>query len=258
MMGNNNIENMNNYNFKGFLITTKSVDDICFTISEIRKMNSHKASNDKERKALCKTYCEKTYRLLEECFVQDMWEIERAKKILNRFKNSDNLDSLYEAKTIADYIMLYILSCLSTVIHLKDFPSCKELLNMEKDVATKCAKDLVQNKIVKAGIHGIILMSKANDLITISDVWNFYANIIKEFEREVREENWQLSQIEQVLFAKAQAECGYCFLAMLKTDCNITNEMKEMMDEAKANNYINDFEKHSIPNNASFMTMQHP
>ena len=255
MMGNNNIENMNNYNFKGFFITTKSVDDICFTMSEIRKMNSNKASNDKERKALCKTYCEKTYRLLEECFVQNMWEIERAKKLLNRFKNSDNLDSLYEAKTIADYIMLYILSCLSTMIPLKDFPSCKELLNMGKDMATKCAKDLVQNKIIKAGIHGVIFMSKANDLVTIGDVWNFYANIIKEFEREVREENWQLSQIEQALLTKAQAECGYCFLAMLKTGNSITDEMKEMMDEGKAYKCIKNVETTSIDNNTSFMNI---
>ena len=32
-----------------------------------------------------KAYCEKTYRLLEECFVPDMWGVEHAKNLLNNY-----------------------------------------------------------------------------------------------------------------------------------------------------------------------------
>lgn len=241
---------------RGSFVLTKSIDEIQKRIAHILNYGQRIPSNNDEEKAICRTFCEMTKRLLIECYEQGMWAVEHCKRELISRMYSDHIEILREAKKVANTMLWEI--TLMRSIEMKDFPSCKELLNMEKDLATKCAKDLVQNKIVKAGIHGIILMSKADDLVTISDVWNFYANIIKELEREVREENWQLSPTEQTLLIKAQAECGYCFLAMLKTGYNITDEINEMIDEAKANKYINDFEKLSIPNNASFMTMQHP
>jgi hypothetical protein len=243
--------------FKGFYITTKNIDDIRLTISDIIDMNKLKPNSDKDNKALCKAYCEKTYRLLEECFVPDMWGVERAKKLLKRDKDSDNLSKLCSAKTIADGILFNISLNLKKVFPLKDLPSCRKLLDFSSDIAYACAKDLIKSKVIKVGMEVLLLKSKVDDAVTIEDVWHFYNEIVTELEREILEEGWALSPVEQSLFLKSKAERAYCYKAMIKTGFGITKELKDIMDELNVDMDIRQYESiESLHNSTNYMIVK--
>lgn len=240
--------------FRGYYITTKSVDDIRIKVSDILNLNNCKPNNDKDNKALCKAYCEKTYRLLEECFVPDMWGIERAKNLLKRDKDSDNLSKLCETKTIADGILWDISWSLGKVIPLKDFPSCKKLLEFSSDTASACAKDLIKSKVIKVGLEVFLLKSKVDDAVTIVDIWQFYNDIVTELEREMQEEGWTLTSVEQLLYLKSKAERAYCYKAMIKTGFGITKEIKDIQDELTVDRDIQQYESmESLNNNENYM-----
>ena len=240
--------------FRGYYITTKNVDDIRIYVSDIINMSKRKSNSDKENKALCKAYCEKTYRLLEDCFVPGMWGVERAKNLLKRYKDSDNLSKLCDAKTIADGILLNISLSLGRVFPLKDFPSCKNLLDLSSDIASAYAKDLIKSKVIKVGLEVLLLKSKVDDAVTIEDVWRFYNDIVKELEREMLEEGWTLSSVEQSLFLKSKAERAYCYKAMIKTGFGITKELKDIMDDLNADKDIQQYESmESLNNSANYM-----
>lgn len=240
--------------FRGYYITTKNVDDIRLYVSDIINLNKRKPNSDIDNKALCKAYCEKTYRLLEECFVPDMWGVEHAKNLLKRGKNSDNLSKLCDAKTIADGILLHISLSLGRVFPLKDFPSCKKLLDISSDIASAYAKDLIKSKVIKVGLEALLLKSKVDDAVTIVDVWHFYNDIVTELEREMLEEGWTLSHVEQSLFLKSKAERAYCYKAMIKTGFGITKELKDIMDDLNADRDIQQYESmESLNNSANYM-----
>lgn len=240
--------------FRGYYITTKNVDDIRLYVSGIINMNMRKSNSDIDNKALCKAYCEKTYRLLEECFVPDMWGVEHAKNLLKRDKNSDNLSKLCDAKTIADGILLDISLNLGRVFPLKDFPSCKKLLDISSDIAFAYAKDLIKSKVIKVGLEVLLLKSKIDDVVTIVDVWHFYNDIVTELEREMLEEGWTLSSVEQSLYLKSKAERAYCYKAMIKTGFGITKELKDIMDDLNADRDIQQYESmESLNNSANYM-----
>lgn len=222
----------------GLFITKMSVGEIKQRVNEMDVYNKRHAADIKQDKALCKSYCNKTRRLLEDCFMPDMWAIERYKRQLNVFQDSDNFEILKMGKMACDVILANISSMLTTVVPLKDFPSCKEFLDITKDVSAEVAKQAINDRIAKMGLHGILTVDKADGAIDIMDIFRFYNNIVVELNREVTEEHWVLSLLEQALLDKAKAEQGYCFLAMLKTGYNFVKELKGIIDEATAINDI--------------------
>ena len=222
----------------GLFITKIGVDEIKQRVNEIEVYNKRYAADIKQDKALCKSYCNKTLRLLEDCFMPDMWAIEKSKRRLYDYKDSDNFEMLKIGKATCDVILTNINSMLTTVVPLKDFPSCKEFLDITKDVSAEVAKQAINDRIAKMGLHGILAVEKANDAIDIMDIFKFYNNIVVELNREVTEEHWVLSPLEQALLDRAKAEQGYCFLAMLKTGYNFVKELKGIIDEATAKNDI--------------------
>ena len=231
--------------FIGYCITKKSVDDVKAEINNVLELNHRRAAGIQEEKALNRLYCEKTIRLLGACF-EEMYGIEKCKRILKPCKDSDNIEMLRKGKLNADEILIELGVMLGNLIPLKDLPSCKPLLDCSKDLAMACAKDMANEKYVKIGLGLVSLLSKGNDKVTIEHVWHFYNNIINELEREVNMEGWELSQIEQALYAKAKAERAYCCKAMIKTDFGFVHELKGVIDEAMADNDINRFEENNI------------
>ena len=73
----------------------------------------------------------------------------------------------------------------------------------------------------------------------------FYKNFIVELEREQNDEHWTLCEMEQWLLDKANAECGYCYLALLKVGCTLPKDIHDFIDEAKAHASIHHFEERS-------------
>lgn len=215
--------------FIGYCITKKSVDDVKAEINNVSELKHRRTASIQEEKALNRLYCEKTIRLLDDCF-EEMYGIEKCKRTLKTYKDSDNIEMLRIGKLNADEILIELGVMLGNLIPLKDLPSCKPLLDCSKDLAMACAKDMANEKYVKIGLGLVSLLSKGNDKVTIERVWHFYNNIINELEREVNMEGWELSQIEQALYAKAKAERAYCCKAFLKTEFGIAKEIKEVVD----------------------------
>ena len=215
--------------FIGYCITKKSVDEVKAEINNVLELNHRRAVGIQEEKVLNRLYCEKTIRLLDICF-EEMYGIEKCKRILKPCKGSDNIEMLRKGKLNADEILIELSVMLGNMIPLKDLPSCKPLLDCSKDLAVACAKDMANDKFVKIGLGLVSLLSKGNDNVTIEHVWHFYNNIINELEREVNMEGWALNQVEQALYAKAKAERAYCCKAFLKTEFGIAKEIKEVVD----------------------------
>lgn len=237
-------------NLLGLYIIKKDVNDVRMEISQIMK-NYKVGLSVFEEKVASKRYCEMTWRLLENYFEPGMCGVEKCKRLLKPYKDSDDINLLRIGKNISDEILLELSSMMNNTIPLKDFPSCKEILNCSTDIAVECVKDMANSKFAKIGIGLVSLLSKGKDTVTAVDVWNFYFTIKKELEREMHEESWVLSPVEQELYYKAKAECGYCFKAMLKTGFGIVHELKGIIDEATADDDIRQFEERNARSQTS-------
>lgn len=225
----------------GYCFITKSVDDIRKEIVEIWNLNQRRSNGVMEDKKLNKLYCEKTVNLLDNWF-EDSCGINRVKRKLKPYKDSDNIDMLRQGKMYADELLLVINVMLGNMIPLKDLPSCKPLLNISNDIAMECVKDMANDKFAKIGLGVVSILSKVNDNVTIWNVWQYYNDIIRELDREVQMDSWTLTPIEQILYAKAKAERAYCYKAMLKTGVGFVHELKGIIDEASADDDIKRFE----------------
>ena len=70
-----------------------------------------------------------------------------------------------------------------------------------------------------------------------------HRRIQHELEKEQNDEHWTLCEMEQWLLDKANAECGYCYLALLKVGCTLSKDIHDFIDEAKAHLSIQHFEE---------------
>ena len=118
------------------------------------------------------------------------------------------------------------------------------MLSLEKDLIKTAIKELCEeNPIVKQLIHIGAIAKGIYDANTIIQVLLFYKNLIVELEREQNDEHWILCEMEQWLLDKANAECGYCYLALLKVGYTLSKDIHEFIDEAKAHQSIHHFEE---------------
>ena len=118
------------------------------------------------------------------------------------------------------------------------------MLSLEKDLVKTAIKELCEeNPIVKQLINIGAIAKGIYDANTIIQVLLFYKNFVVELEREKNEEHWHLCETEQWLLDKSNAECGYCYLALLKVGCTISKEIHDFIDEAKAHVSIHHFEE---------------
>jgi hypothetical protein len=168
-----------------------------------------------------------------------MLGITRCISKVERFRKLDNID--IGASTLVILKMLVDLKELvSSMIPIKDLPSCKNLIGLSaEDLITK-AKDLVKNDIVKVGAGAILLGSKINDVIKIEDVKDYYYRNLEELQNEIKLKGNQVSFIEQFLLDKFNAEIGYCNLALVKTGIGTTEELKDMAEIGRK--HIDNFE----------------
>ncbi len=234
----------------GLFVTTKSVNEIKSEIADVINIGNRHFGNVAQEISLYKTFCKKTIQILYECFIPNMYGVQRCINAIQSRSVSDDIERIRAAKTLANGTIINISIQLAQIVPLKDFPSCRKLLDMVPDVATSCAKDLIKNKIVKTEVGVMLLKSKTKDAIDIADVWYFYNSILQELERE-RKDGWSWIPIEQALHQKARVERAYCFLAMLKTGCSISKEMKDIMDELTAKEDISQQDNMLIDNDFS-------
>ena len=194
--------------------------------------------------AIQRTFCNKVYRILSTRLVQGLYTVEKTKKKLKDGMTSDNVTILSGACTYAYSVLCDIKDRFAHVIPLSEFPSCKHMLSLEKDLIKTAIKELCEdNPVVKQLINIGAIAKGIYDANTIIQVLLFYKNFIVELEREQNDEHWTLCEMEQWLLDKANAECGYCYLALLKVGYTLSRDIQEFIDEAKARASIHHFEE---------------
>ena len=191
-----------------------------------------------------RTFCDKVYKILSTRMVQGLYAVEIAKKKISEGMTSDNTILLFGASSYALGVLCDIKNRFVHVIPLSEFPSCKHMLSLDKDLIKTAIKDLCEdNPIVKQFINIGAIAKGIYDADTIIQVLLFYRGFVEELEREKNDECWTLCEVEQWLLDKSKAECGYCYLALLKVGYTLSKDIKDFLDETKAHEYIHHFEE---------------
>lgn len=190
-----------------------------------------------------RAFCEKVYKILSTRMVQGVYAVEKIKKKIKEGMTSDNATLLMATSSYALGIFCDIKERFAHVIPLSDFPSCKHMLSLEKDLIKTAIKELCEgNPVVKQLVNIGAIAKGIYDADTIIQVLLFYKNFVLELEREQNDEHWTLCEMEQWLLDKSNAECGYCYLALLKVGCTLSKDIHDFIDEAKAHQSIHHFE----------------
>ena len=204
----------------------------------------HKVISNQSNIASRRTFCDKVYKILSTRLVQGLYAVERTKRKIKEGMTSDNATLLMATSSYAMGILYDIKDRFTHVIPLSEFPSCKHMLSLEKDLIKTAIKELCEdNPVVKQWINIGVIAKGVYDVGTITQVLLFYKDIVLELEREVNDEHWHFCEIEQWLLDKAYAECGYCYLALLKVGCSLSKDIQDFIDEAKAHQSIHHFEE---------------
>lgn len=204
----------------------------------------HKVILNQSDIASQRTFCDKVYKILSTRLVHGLYAVEKTKKKISDGMTSDNTILLFGTCSYAYFILCDIKDRFAHVIPLSDFPSCKHMLSLEKDLIKTAIKELCEdNPVVKQLINIGAIAKGIYDANTIIQVLLFYKNFVLELEREQNDEHWTLCEMEQWLLDKAYAECGYCYLALLKVGCTLSKDIKDFLDEAKAHASIHHFEE---------------
>ena len=191
--------------------------------------------------ALFKAYCRETINMLETCFATEMQGAARCKRFVEAFLLINDINITQAATMQIFDILMRLRNIAQNSIRIKDMPSCKKLTELSTEDATAAATDLIKSDIVKGIAKRLILGTKIKDAIEISDVRKYYNDQIEELQKELREEQREISPIEQFLMDKFNAEIGYCDIASVKTGVGATKELVDWLDIARRN--INKFEQ---------------
>lgn len=240
---------MNNLN--EIYVATKDKEYVLAKIEGLcQKYNSRNGVNYEQQKALFRNYCHDTVEVFHECFETTMLGITRCIIQVERFQKLDNID-IDAAKWLIYDMLLHLKKLVSSMILIKDLPSCKKLIGLSAEDMIAKAKDLVKSDIVKVGVGAILLASKINDVIKIEDVKDYYHRNLEELQNEIKLKGNQVSFIEQFLLDKFNAEIGYCNLALVKAGIGITEELRDMAEIGRK--HIEKYEQNHFARNGSFV-----
>ena len=213
----------------------------------------HKVVLNQSDIASQRAFCDKVYKILSNRMVQGLYAVEKTKKKLRAEMTSDNAILLMDASSYALGVICEIKNRFAHVIPLSEFPSCKHMLSLEKDLIKTAIKELCEeNPVVKQLVNIGAIAKGIYDANTIIQVLWFYKDFVVELEREKNDEHWTLCEMEQWLLDKANAECGYCYLALLKVGCTLSTDIHDFLDETKANQLIHHFEETSHNQNDQY------
>lgn len=220
---------------QGIFVIKDKENAIAQIESLCKKYNSKNVVNNKQLVALFKAYCRETINMLETCFATEMQGATRCKRFVEELLYTDDINfAKIGFNQIFDMSM-----CLRNIaqnsIRIKDMPSCRKLIEMSPEDAASAAIDLVKSDIVKGFVKSWLLGTKVKDAIEISDIRRYYNAQIKELQKELREEQREISPIEQFLMDKFNAEIGYCDIASVKTGIGAVKEAIGLLDIAHKN-----------------------
>ena len=233
-----------NKNIGQIVLATAPIEALHKDVAEaFEYAKKHKVLLNQSDIASQRAFCDKVHKILSTRLVQGLYAVEKTKKKIVDGMISDNTILLFATSSYALGILCDIKDRFAHVIPLSQFPSCKHMLSLEDDLIKAAIKELCEdNPIVKQWINIGAIAKGVYDASTIIEVLLFYRNFVIELERLNNDEHWHLCETEQWLLDKAKAECGYCYLALLKVGCSISKDIQDSLDEKNAHESIHHFE----------------
>ena len=216
------------------------------------KYHNRHGDGYEQQRALFRSYCHDTLQFFDECFECSMLGMIRCKERVRMVMTKDIIDINSASMSIVD-LLIEIKSIVSTMIPIKDLPSCKSLTQLSAGDIISKAKDLIKSDTVKYGIAALLFGSNIKDVVGIEDVKGYYFRALNELNNEIREKGGSVSPIEQYLLDKFNAEIGYCNMALLKAGIGVTEELKEMVELGKK--HIERYEAQQ-PNNQNIIPIR--
>ncbi len=222
-------------------VAIKETDYIEAQIEKLcEKYNNRCGADYVQQRALFRSYCYDTIKLLEVCFETSMLGIQRCVSKVKGYQTKDDLDIRIATFDIVE-MLCELKDIVRTMVPIKDLPSCKKLTELSaEDIASK-AKDLVKNDIVKAVVGVYLLGSKVNDVVKIEDVKGYYSERLAQLNSEIQTKGRGISGMEQFLLDKFNAEIGYCNTALFKAGIGAAEELKGLAEIGKK--HIEKYEK---------------
>ena len=236
--------------FNEIYVGVKEVDYIETKIDELcKRYNNRQGFDYVQQRAIFRSYCNDTLKVFDECFETTLFGITNCKRRIEAYQRKDNVDI---AKATCEIVgmLVDLKEIVHSMVAIKDLPSCKKLTELSADEIISKAKNLVKSNIVKAGVGALLLGSKINDVVGITDVRDYYTNRLDELNKEILYKGKQPSPMEQFLLDKFNAEIGYCNLAFFKAGVGVTEELKEWIKIGRK--HIYKFENQQLINNGTY------
>ena len=116
---------------QGILISNASVTFIDRRIAEICDWaKAHHAANANEEIALVRTYCRKIIDMLNDCFVEGVYAVEKTKRRLKSHIDNVNENLAGLVQYDAASVLMDIRSMLPNAVSFADMPSCKPFMEL--------------------------------------------------------------------------------------------------------------------------------
>lgn len=231
---------------QGILISCKDVHTIEQRIGEIRDWASkHHAANMQEEIKLTKTYCRKIIDLLDECFVDGVWAVEKTKRRMKKHMDSVN-DTLVEVvQWDAAGVLAEIQSILPNAVSFANLPSCRPFLALTKELAVSRLKKLSDNKVFQTIVDAVEISADTIESVRLGKLFKYYNHYVEELESAMEEKQGALTGPEQWLLAKSRAERAYSYQLMLKHGITVAKDITEIMKNVNMDDEIRHYE--SLP-----------
>lgn len=187
-----------------------------------------------QKSAMMKAYCYDLAEMIDTVFFGEMYGASRCKRRIKELRTKPTDDMSIQSSISEIFgIIIDLTNIINKCIPINELPSCKNLTEMEPEDAISASKDLVNSNVIKILVGSLLTFVDAGKMIGIIEVRNYYNDLRKELDFELKQEQREATEIEQFLIDKYEAEIGYCNLAGLKVGLSGFNEVLELKENAQ-------------------------
>ena len=230
-------------NIQGILISCTDVNTISKRIDEISAWaNAHHAANMQEEIKLTKAYCRKIIGMLDDCFVNGVWAVEKTKRRLKNHIDHVNETLVGVIQMDAASVLAEIQSMLPNAMSFANLPSCRPLLGLTKDLFVAGLKQLSDNKKFQTFVDVVEIGVGIAEEVRLGKLFMYYNHYVEELERAMDEKQGELTEPEQWLLKKSRAERAYSYQLMLKHDIIIAKDIAKIMQNINIEDDIRQYE----------------
>ncbi len=236
---------------QGILISCTDVNTIEQRIAVIHDWaNARHASNAQEEIKLTKVFCRKIINLLDVCFVDGVWAVEKTKRRMKTHMDCVNDTLVGAVQCDAASVLTEIQSMLPNAVPFANLPSCRPLLALNKELVICELKKLSDNKMFQTIVDAAEISADAIESERLGKLFKYYNHNVEELESAMLEKQGSLTEPEQWLLMKSRAERTYSYQLMLKHGFTIAKDIAEIMKNVNIGEDIRQYEAVSNSINA--------